>query len=202
MLEAEVLNFSLFCVNLSSTETEEMKILFSLFVLIFLSHCKPKEDKIITEFAGKPAVPTSLKNTHAEILDHIHHLTLTKDSSVQVALKLEELMLHHFKEEENIILPPLGLLPALAKGEIPKESQDLPLFTDQLKTQMDHMSAEHQLIKAYIEELKQASKKENLPAISIFENEVSQHATSEEEIFFPASILVGEYLKLKAGEKL
>ncbi|WP_326985407.1 hypothetical protein [Chryseobacterium sp. MP_3.2] len=64
------------------------------------------------------------------------------------------------------------------------------------------MSAEHQLIKAYIEELKQASKKENLPAISIFENEVSQHATSEEEIFFPASILVGEYLKLKAGEKL
>ena len=178
-----------------------MKILFSLFVLIFLSHCKPKEDKIITEFSGKPAVPSSLKNTHAKILDHVHQLTFAKDSSVQVALKLEELMLHHFKEEENIILPPLGLLPTLAKGKIPKESKDLTLFTDQLKTQMDHMSAEHQLIKAYIEELKQASKKENLSAIVTFENEVSQHAISEEEVFFPASILVGEYLKLKTVKK-
>ena len=48
------------------------------------------------------------------------------------------------------------------------------------------------------EELKQASNKENLAEITEFENEVLDHATSEEEVFFPASIIVGEYLKLKS----
>jgi hypothetical protein len=39
-----------------------------------------------------------------------------------------------------------------------------------------------------------------LPDIIKFENEVSTHAMTEEEIYFPAAMLVGEYLKLKSVE--
>lgn len=106
-------------------------------------------------------------------------------------------MLHHFQEEENYILPPLGLLPSLAKGQFPEHSKEIIMLSEKAKSQMDHMSAEHQLITAYIEELKQASTKENRPAIAEFEKEVSKHALSEEEVYFPAAIMVGEYLKLK-----
>ena len=178
-----------------------MKNLFYILLLILLSQCKPKEDTSITQFPGKPEVPSSLKKTHVYILAQIHKMTLYKDSSGHVALKLEELMQHHFKEEEDFILPPLGLLPLLAKGQIPEQSKDVILLSENVKSYMNHMSAEHQLIKAYIEELKQASDNENLPEIIEFENEVSHHAISEEEVFFPASILVGEYLKLKSVVK-
>jgi hypothetical protein len=130
-------------------------------------------------------------------LEKIHKLTLSKDSSSTIAIKLKDLMQHHFKEEEDFILPLLGLLPLLANGQMPEQNKELILLSENVKKQLNHMSAEHQLIKAYIEELKQASDKENQTEIIEFENEVIKHATSEEEVFFPASIVVGEYLKLK-----
>ena len=177
-----------------------MKNLFYILLLIFLSQCKPKEEIAITQFPGKPEVPSSIMETHKYLLEQIHKMTLYKDSSGRVALKIEELMQHHFKEEEEFILPPLGLLPLLANGELPEQSEDIIILSEKVKSQLNHMSAEHQLIAAFIEELKQASDKENLPEIIQFEKEVLKHATSEEEVFFPASILIGEYLKLKVVE--
>ena len=174
-----------------------MKNLLYLFLLFFLIQCKPKENQLFTQFPNKPEVPSSIKETHASLLEQIHKITLYNDSSTPIALKLEELMLHHFKEEENFILPPLGLLPSLANGKLPEESKDIILLCEKMKVQMDHMSVEHQMIKVHIDELKQVSKKENLAEIIEFEKEVIKHAISEEEVFFPAAILVGEYLKLK-----
>ncbi|MFS8083068.1 MAG: hemerythrin domain-containing protein [Ginsengibacter sp.] len=178
-----------------------MKNLFFIFLIIFLSQCRPKGDNTITQFHGKPEVPSSIKETHAYLLAQLHKMLLYKDSSGRVAKKLEELMQHHFKEEEDFILPPLGLLPLLAKGQMPEQSKDVMLLCEKVQTMMDHMSAEHQLIEAYIEELKQASDNENQPSIIEFENEVIQHAKSEEEVFFPTSILIGKYLELKVVNK-
>lgn len=186
---------------LLEVKRKRMKNLLYILLFLLISQCKPKEDTAITQFPGKPEVPSSIKETHASLLEQVHNLTLHKDKSTQIALTLETLMLHHFKEEENFILPPLGLLPLLAKGELPKESKEIILLCEKMKSQMDHMSVEHQMIKVHIDELKQASKKENLAEIIEFEKEVIKHAISEEEIFFPTAILIGEYLKLKTAKK-
>ena len=85
---------------------------------------------------------------------------------------------------------------------MPGESKNVILLSEKLKTQLDHMSAEHQLIKAFITELKAAADAANLPGIMDFEKEVHQHANSEEEVYFPAAIMVGEYLKLKSEKNL
>ena len=175
-----------------------MKNIFYLLLLIFISQCKPKQDNTITQFPGKPEVPSSIKKTHEYLLAQIQKMTSYKDSSGRVAKKLEELMQHHFQEEEDLILPPLGLLPLLANGQIPEQSEDVILLSENVKSMLNHMSVEHQLINAYIKELIEASNKENLPEIIKFENEVIKHAISEEEVFFPASILIGEYLKLRS----
>ena len=182
-------------------KTKMMKNLFYLSLLFLNIHCSPKTDQTVSQFEGKPEVPSSLKKTHSELLQQLHQFTLIKDSSATVALTLEELMLHHFSEEEDYILPPLGLLPPLSKGQFPEHPQEIIILSEKAKSQMDHMSAEHQLITAYIEELKQASAEENQPAIIVFEKEVSKHALSEEEVYFPAAIMVGEYLKLKSELK-
>lgn len=60
------------------------------------------------------------------------------------------------------------------------------------------MRVEHQLIKAYLDELKQSAPRDYHPEIIEFKKVVHQHATTEEEVYFPAAILVGEYLKLKS----
>lgn len=126
-------------------------------------------------------------------------MTLYEDSGSHVALKLEDLRHHHFQEEEDFILFPLGLLPSLANGQIHERSEEVRLLCENVKAQMNHMSAEHQLINAFIKELKLAASDENQAEIIEFEKEVHKYAITEEEVFFPSSILIGEYLKLKTA---
>jgi hypothetical protein len=172
-----------------------------LFLLVlFTSQCRDKavDYNYITLFPGKPDVPSSIKNEHDSLLARLHVITTFQDSTGIVAVKLLELMEHHFTEEEDFVLPPLGLLPTLASGVIPEKREEVIQLTEKLKSQLPHMSAEHQLIKATMDELLQSAAKENHPEIITFIRDVHKHATIEEEVYFPAAILAGEYLKLRA----
>lgn len=179
-----------------------MKYFYYAFILVlFISACQPKQENTSIQFPGKPEVPASIKNEHENLLDKIHKLTLYKDSTGHVAIKLDELIQHHFKEEEDFVLPPLGLLPLISDGKLPIQGKEIILLTEKLKSQLLHIKAEHQLIKAYVEELMHAAAMDNHPEVIEFEKELHKHATTEEEIFFPSAILVGEYLKLKLVSK-
>lgn len=176
-----------------------MKYFLCLLPLILMiSQCRNKEEKYLSLFPGKPNVPSSIKQEHNHLLAQIHSFTAYQDSTGLVAIKLDSLMQHHFQEEEDFVLPPLGHLPVLASGEKPAQPNKVIQLTEHLKSQLVHMSAEHQLIKAYLNELKQAADHDHHRAIIEFEKELHNHANTEEEIFFPAAILVGEYLKLNA----
>lgn len=169
-----------------------------LLLVLFTSQCRPKEENTITQFSGKPEVPSSIKAEHQYLLDKIYKISLFQDSTGRVAIKLNELMQHHFNEEEDYVLPPLGLLPILSTGKLPEQSKEVIVLTEKLKSQLSHMSAEHQLIKAFMDELILVASKENHPEIIEFEKEIHKHANTEEEILFPTAILIGEYLKLKS----
>lgn len=171
---------------------------YILLLVLFISQCRPKEENTITQFSGKPEVPSSVKEEHKYLLDKIYKISLFQDSTGRVAIKLNDLMQHHFKEEEDYVLPPLGLLPLLSTGKLPEQSKEVIVLTEKLKSQLSHMSAEHQLIKAFMDELIIVAAKENHPEIIEFEKELHKHANTEEEILFPTSILIGEYLKLKS----
>ena len=107
-------------------------------------------------------------------------------------------MKHHFNEEEDFVLPQLGLLPLLASGKLPVQGEEVIQLSEKLKSNLSHLSVEHQLIKAYVDELKQVAAKKDLLEIIEFEKELQKHANTEEEIFFPAAVLIGEFLKLKS----
>ena len=175
---------------------------FILFVcLSLLIQCRPQADSTITEFPGKPEIPLSVKNDHAYLLDQIAKLTLLKDSTGGIAIKLHELMEHHFREEEDFVLPPLGHLQTIAEGKLPSGAKEIINLTEKLKAQSDHMLAEHQLIKAFMDELVQAAAVDNHPEVILLAEQVSKHASIEEEVFFPAAIVIGDYLKLKIAEQ-
>lgn len=171
---------------------------YILLFVLFFCHCRHKERNAITQFSGKPQVPSSIKKEHEYLLDKIHKITLFQDSTGRAAIKLNDLLQHHFTEEEDYVLPPLGILPLLASGKLPDSTKEVTQLCEQLKSQLLHLSAEHQLIKAFMDELMQSATNENHPGIIEFEKELEKHANTEEEVFFPAAILIGEYLKLKA----
>jgi hypothetical protein len=172
--------------------------IYIILLGVLASQCRHKEENFNTIFPGKPEVPTSVIKEHENLLHQIETITLWQDSTGLVAKKLRDMMRHHFREEEEYVLPPLGLLPLLASGELPTESKDIIRLTEKLKSQLAHMSAEHQLIIAYMKELKQFAPAKNLSEIVQFEKELQEHARLEEEFYFPTAILIGEYLKLKS----
>ena len=87
---------------------------YSLLIVLFIGQCRHKEENPVIQFPGKPDVPSSIKKEHEYLLDQIHKITLFQDSAGLAAIKLNDLMQHHFKEEEDFVLPPLGLLSLLA----------------------------------------------------------------------------------------
>ena len=199
-------SFILLLIATCHSQTKNMKHLTSslslILFLLLLSICQCRDKKVddnyIMLFPGKPDMPSSIKNEHDSLLARLHVITLFQDSTGIVAIKLLEMMEHHFREEENFVFPPLVLLPSLASGEIHEKSEEVIQLTEKLKSQLTHMSVEHQLIKTHMRELGQAATKDNHAEIITFIHDVHKHATIEEEIYFPAAILVGEYLKLRA----
>ena len=142
-------------------------------------------------------IPTSLKLEHEEL-----HADLAKaikaGGSVTVAAKNVAKLLHeHFIKEEEIALPPIGLLSALAQGDLHENMKSVWRMTDRLKAELPEMLQEHKAVVAALKNLIGAAEAENKPEHVEFAKKLMLHAQTEEEVLYPAAILVGEYLKLK-----
>jgi len=145
-------------------------------------------------------VPHALKVEH----DQLHHdLTQAIQSGGLTGTAAEVVAdaLHaHFESEEKYALQPLGLLPALAEGKIiPEMAQVLPL-TDTLKAELPRMLEEHQAIVDALKQLITAAQQEGKLEHADFAKKLMLHAQNEEEVAYPAALLIGEYLKLKLGQ--
>jgi hypothetical protein len=71
--------------------------------------------------------------------------------------------------------------------------------TEVLKAELPRMLAEHKAIVAALRKLLQAATAEGHTGFASFAQKLILHAQMEEEILYPASILVGEYIKLRLG---
>lgn len=142
-------------------------------------------------------IPESLKHDHEEL-----HADLEKaigaGGQVGEAAKAVAKALHqHFVKEEEYAMPPLGLLSVLAQGTVTPEMKDVIRMTDRLKADLPHMLEEHKAIVASLKNLIAVAKKENKMEHATFAEKLMLHAKNEEEVLYPAAILVGEYVKEK-----
>ena len=71
-------------------------------------------------------------------------------------------------------------------------------MADKLRTELRQMLSEHKEIVARLKTLTDAALKENKLDYVQFAEKLSLHAQTEEEVLYPAAILVGEYLKLQS----
>ena len=94
-------------------------------------------------------------------------------------------------------MPPLGLLGALAAGRMPPNVEEVVKLTNDLKKELPAMLKEHENIVVALDALANAARQENKQAAQQFAEKLKQHAKTEEEVLYPAAILVGEYIKLK-----
>lgn len=112
-------------------------------------------------------------------------------------------LLPHFKAEEAYAMPPLGLLQALAEGQTlsPEQRQKAMAMAQQLQAHYAQMLQEHRQIHTRLEALAAAARQEHKPAPAAFANALMLHAQNEEQVLYPATILIGKYLSLRQQGK-
>jgi hemerythrin HHE cation binding domain-containing protein len=144
-------------------------------------------------------IPTSIKEEHDEL--HAELVTATKSGgrTAAAANAVAALMHPHFVKEEEFALPPLGALADLVKGAKVEALRDVLAMTDKLKLELAQMLEEHQAIVAALKALTIAATDESKPEIADFARRLIHHAMIEEQVMYPAAILVGEHVRQGLG---
>ena len=142
-------------------------------------------------------IPQPMKLEHDELHAELAKATQVGGKIGDAAKAVAKILHPHFVKEEEYALPPLGLLPLLARGEVMPEMADVLPMTDRLKAELPHMLEEHEAIVAALKTLIEVAKEEKKMEYAHFAEKLILHAQTEEEVLYPTAILIGEYLKLK-----
>lgn len=150
--------------------------------------------------AMRLTTPQPLVDEHVAL--HARLAAATKrPGKIGTAAKAVAAVLHpHFVKEEDYALPPLGLLHSLCDGKVTPEMKDALIMTERLRNDLRALAAEHKEIVTALDELAMAAEEAGDLEIAHFTTEMKRHARMEEEVTYPAAILVGEYLKTKLGK--
>lgn len=145
-------------------------------------------------------IPESVRAEHKEIHSTLVEATRAPGQVGTAARQLAEVLDPHFAREEQIALPPLGLLAPLAAGtQLPKAVVSEALsMTDSLRAEMPRMLEEHKAIHAAVEKLRLAAQAEHATKYERLAEQLSLHAQTEEQVLYPAALLVGDILRSRS----
>ena len=148
----------------------------------------------------KMEIPESIRHEHHEI-----HLTLVEATKAPgpvgaAAKALARVLDPHFEREEEIALPPLGLVAPLSAGARVSDAvktQALKM-TDALKRELPRMLEEHKTIRAAVDGLRQAAASEKAVRYQQLADQLAHHAQTEEEVMYPTALIVGDLLRARS----
>jgi hypothetical protein len=147
-----------------------------------------------------PKIPQSLKLEHEKLHAELVKATKAGGKTAQAAKAVAKVLHPHFVKEEEFALPPIGLLASLARGKVNPTMASVVAMTDRLRAKLPEMLREHKAVVTALKRLTAAAKREKKSVHARFAEKLMLHAKTEEEVLYPAAILVGEYLKLKLEE--
>ena len=174
------------------------------FVVASLS--SPKASETLNQGgvgAQKPMIiiPQSLQAEHHEIHEALLQATRVPGRVGVAAQELAAVLDPHFERENQIALPPLSLLAPLAAGQTPAGLQEVLSMTDALRKELPRMLEEHKRIRAATERLRIVAREEKAAAQEHLAETLAAHAQTEEEVLYPAAILVGDIIRARMAKK-
>ncbi len=139
-------------------------------------------------------IPRPLQVEHEELHATLKKATKAPGAVGEAAREVARLLHPHFVREEEFALPPLALLSELARsGPTPQMVEVLPM-TRRLKAELPAMLAEHKQIVGALDKLRAAAAAAKLPEYERFAEALTLHAQTEEQVLYPAAILIGEHV--------
>jgi hypothetical protein len=148
-------------------------------------------------------VPDSIASKHKILLSALYDVSNAGGETGRAAQQARKLIASHFEKEASLALPPLGALAPLSRGDLSDEMRsDVLRLSSNLEDELPGMLREHRLITRSLLHLVDAARVENRDDAVRLAQELIEDAQNEEEVIYPAAILVGEYLRAKEDADL
>jgi hemerythrin-like domain-containing protein len=147
-------------------------------------------------------IPESLVHDHQEILEQLENSTRSPGRTGDVARELRELLMPHFRKEEQTALPILGALvgAAMWKVDLATQEQVLTLHRS-LRDEYARMLEEHEQIGKVLFRLLETAESEENTKVVAFVRLLLHHRKMEEEVLYPAAIVLGDRLQAGRGAR-
>ena len=183
------------------------KRLFALSVLLAVALLQTHRSVVAIQSKEKgmsataTEIPDSVRAENHAIHSQLEE-AMKSPGQVGIAARALGTVLHpHFVREEEIALPPLGALAPLASGTVPADTSSLLAMTDALQRELPQMLAEHVRIRAAVGALRTAARAEHATKYEHLAEQLALHAQTEEEVLYPAAVLVGELIRVRLGKR-
>jgi iron-sulfur cluster repair protein YtfE (RIC family) len=181
------------------------KSLAPALVLAAAAHARPavaqhgQEAEAAHAAAAPFQIPDSMRVEHAKIHEELVRATKAPAAVGQAARALAEVLHPHFVREEEIALPPLALLEPLAAGKYDARMAEVLKLTDALREELPKMLKEHEAIGAAAKKLEATARKARNAKVEQLAKDLQLHARTEEQVFYPAALLVGDAVKARGS---
>lgn len=146
-----------------------------------------------------PEIPETLEMEHKALHKKLQNAVDEGGRVGAAATEVKKLLHPHFLREEEFALPPLGLLGPLSQGSPVEDAPAVVRMTEKLKLELPGMLEEHRQIVAALDKLREVAEGLGKKKHVRFAKQLKLHARNEEEVLYPAAVLVGEYLKANAA---
>jgi hemerythrin len=149
-------------------------------------------------------IPKALQAEHHELFEALETATKAGGKAGEAAKRAMAVLKPHFEKEERFALPQLGALETLTKKDasIPADLRDdLIKRADAFRAELPKMLEEHKQISTALHEMRDAAEQEKKDDLIELAEMISAHAAMEEQVLYPASLLIGEYAKAIATKK-
>jgi hypothetical protein len=139
-------------------------------------------------------IPDSLRARHEAF--HAEFVKATKEAGKigDAARAIEKVGTTHFAKAKEAFSP-LGLLPRLAEGKVTPEMSAAVKKAEKLRAGLRQIHSEHRELLAGLKTLAEAATEEGKTDYVRFAERLTLHIQEEEEVLYPAVLLVGEYVK-------
>lgn len=144
-------------------------------------------------------IPQSFKLAHEEILAELAAIGKRRSHTGLIARGAISAVQRHFQREEEYILPPLTLAPAIALGKITPDMKWAIAMADRIKADRETIFVEHTVITDWMNELAAAAERAHEADVIIFARAALVDALNDTEVNEPMAIVIGEYLRAKLG---
>lgn len=139
--------------------------------------------------------PESLAEEHHELFHELRELASEEGETGKAVKELLSVLEPHFEGEEETAMPLLGLLRPLSEGKAVSHPMEVMSLHARFSSDYPRMLKEHVRVKELIGRVRGAAAKGGKRHAEAVMDELELHAKIEEEVLYPAALLVGALAK-------